>query len=131
MSRSQARPRGSGAYQAQTPRFAVSDVVAQGELPDDLRGDMEAWVGCVAGALEEGEYRRLLAEAGFDEIDLEVSRVYDPLELRESVGGGCCGSSSACCGDGGAISWDDNAYSRFAASGGRMVSAFVQARKPV
>ena len=80
-------------------RFAVSDVVAQGELPDDLRADMEAWVGCVAGALEEGEYRRLLAEAGFGDVDVEVTRVYDPRELRESVGGGCCGSSSACCGD--------------------------------
>ena len=64
-------------------RFAVSDVVAQGELPDDLRADMEAWVGCVAGALEEGEYRRLLAEAGFGDIDLEVTRVYDPQELGE------------------------------------------------
>ena len=39
-------------------RFAVSDVVAQGSLPADLRADMEAWVGCIAGALEEGEYRR-------------------------------------------------------------------------
>ena len=44
-------------------RLAVSDVVAQGELPADLRADMEAWVGCVAGALEENEYRRLLAQA--------------------------------------------------------------------
>ena len=112
-------------------RFAVSDVVAQGELPDDLRADMEAWVGCVAGALEEGEYRRLLAEAGFGDIDLEVTRVYDPQELRESVGGGCCGSSSACCGDGAAIAWDESAYARFAASGGRLVSAFVRAQKPI
>ncbi|MDQ3226752.1 MAG: arsenite methyltransferase [Chloroflexota bacterium] len=111
-------------------RFAVSDVVAQGELPDDLRSDMEAWVGCVAGALEEGEYRRLLTEAGFGEIDLEVTRVYDPHDLRESAGGGCCGSSGGCCGDGGAMSWDEDAYGRFAASGGRMVSAFVRATKP-
>jgi SAM-dependent methyltransferase len=111
-------------------RFAVSDVVAQGELPADLRADMEAWVGCVAGALEEDEYRRLLAEAGFGEIDLEVTRVYDPVELRESVGGGCCGSADGCCGDGETVSWDDNAYARFAASGGRLVSAFVRARKP-
>jgi SAM-dependent methyltransferase len=112
-------------------RFAVSDVVSQGELPDDLRADMEAWVGCVAGALEEGEYRRLLTDAGFGDVDLEVTRVYDPQELRESVGGGCCGSASACCGDAGAIAWDDSAYDRFAASGGRLVSAFVRARKPM
>src|SRR5690349_15680916 len=54
------------AYRVLKPggRFAVSDVVAQGELPADLRANMEAWVGCVAGALEENEYRRLLADAG-------------------------------------------------------------------
>ncbi len=112
-------------------RFAVSDVVTQGALPDDLRADMEAWVGCVAGALEDGEYRRLLAESGFGNVDIEVTRVYDPNDLRESVGGGCCGSASACCGDAGAIAWDDDAYERFAASGGRIVSAFVRAQKPL
>ena len=69
-------------------RFAVSDVVAQGELPADLRADMEAWVGCVAGALEEDEYRRLLADAGFGDVEIEVTRVYDPRELAESTGGG-------------------------------------------
>ena len=110
-------------------RFAVSDVVAQGDLPADLRADMEAWVGCVAGALEEQEYRRLLMESGFGDVDVEVTRVYDPAELAESVGGGCCGSASSCCGDA-AISWDESAYARFAASGGRLVSAFVRATKP-
>lgn len=121
------------AYRVLRPggRFAVSDVVAQGALPDDLRADMEAWVGCVAGALEEQEYRRLLMESGFGDVDLEVTRVYDPAELAESVGGGCCGSASACCGDAGAISWDESAYARFAATGGRLVSAFVRASKPM
>jgi arsenite methyltransferase len=100
-------------------------------LPDDLRADMEAWVGCVAGALEEQEYRRLLADAGFDDVEIEVTRVYDPRELQESIGGGCCGSSAgSCCGSAEAISWDESAYARFAESGGRMVSAFVRARKP-
>src|SRR5262245_47255983 len=56
-------------------RFAVSDVVAQGELPADLRTNMEAWVGCVAGALEEREYRRLLAAAGFGDVEVQVTRV--------------------------------------------------------
>jgi SAM-dependent methyltransferase len=112
-------------------RFAVSDVVTQGTLPDDLRADMEAWVGCVAGALEDGVYRRLLAESGFGDVDIEVTRVYDPNDLRVSVGGGCCGSASACCGDASAIAWDDDAYERFAASGGRIVSAFVRAQKPL
>lgn len=107
-------------------RFAVSDVVAQGELPADLRQNMEAWAGCVAGALEEQEYRRLLTEAGFAEIDVEVTRVYDPQELAESIGGGesCCGPASDS-----AEAWDLSAYGRFAASGGQLVSAFVRAQK--
>lgn len=107
-------------------RFAISDVVAQGELPADLRADMEAWVGCIAGALEENDYRRLLAEAGFAEIELEETRVYDPRELAESLRGG---GGSSCCG-GSSPDWDDSAYARFDASGGRVVSAFVRARKP-
>ncbi|MCC6315041.1 MAG: arsenite methyltransferase, partial [Thermomicrobiales bacterium] len=104
-------------------RFAVSDVVAPGMLPADLRADMEAWVGCVAGALEENEYRHLLVEAGFAGVEIEVTRVYDPKELAESLGSGngCCGASGA---------WDASAYARFAGSGGRLVSAFVRARKP-
>jgi len=105
-------------------RLAVSDVVSQGELPADLRADMEAWVGCVAGALEEQEYRRLLGEAGFAEVEVDVTRVYDPRELAESIGtdGGCCGGAGR--------TWDDSAFARFDASGGRVVSAFVRARKP-
>ena len=114
------------AYRVLKPggRFAVSDVVAQGALPDDLRADMEAWVGCVAGALEEGEYRRLLTDAGFGDIEVEVTRVYDPRELAESTrgGDGCCGT---------AAEWDLSAYGRFDAAGGRLVSAFVRARKPL
>src|SRR5579859_2195386 len=58
-------------------RFAVSDVVVQGELPAEIRQSMELWAGCVAGALEETTYRRLLAEAGFSRVDVEVTRVYD------------------------------------------------------
>ena len=95
-------------------RLAVSDVVAQGEIPSDLRRDMEAWVGCIAGALEEGEYRRLLTEAGFEGIDVEVTRVYDARQIAESRG----------------QEWDRTALARFDAAGGRMVSAFVRARKP-
>jgi ubiquinone/menaquinone biosynthesis C-methylase UbiE len=106
-------------------RFAVSDVVTQGALPDDLKRDMEAWVGCVAGALEENEYRQLLSEAGFGDVEVQVTRVYDPRELASSVGGGsCCGSAAS------DVAWDENAYARFAASGGQVVSAFVRATKP-
>jgi arsenite methyltransferase len=95
-------------------RLAVSDVVAQGKLPADLRADMEAWVGCVAGALEENEYRRLLAQAGFSDIEIEVTRVYDVQQIAKN----------------GQREWDASAFTRFEASGGRLVSAFVRARKP-
>lgn len=99
-------------------RFAVSDIVVQGEMPPALRGDLDAWAGCVAGALEEGEYRTLLAEAGFGEIGVEVTRVHDPAELVEAAGdGGCCGGSSCCALPAGA-------------GDARIVSAFVRARKP-
>ena len=57
-------------------RFAVSDVVVRGEVPAAVRRSMELWVGCVAGALEEAEYRQLLAEAGFDGIGVDPTRIY-------------------------------------------------------
>jgi arsenite methyltransferase len=58
-------------------RFAVSDVVCRGEIPEAVRRNMELWVGCIAGALEENEYRRLLANAGFVDINVEPTRVYE------------------------------------------------------
>src|SRR5256886_9884986 len=58
-------------------RFAVSDVVVRGALPAAVRRDMELWVGCVAGALEEVEYRRLLSEVGFEGIGVEPTRIYE------------------------------------------------------
>jgi arsenite methyltransferase len=58
-------------------RFAVSDVVVRGEVPDDIRRDAEAWIGCIAGALEEEEYRGKLTRAGFSGVELERWRVYD------------------------------------------------------
>jgi arsenite methyltransferase len=63
-------------------RFAVSDVVTQGELPPEVRKSMELWVGCIAGALTETEYRAKLAAAGFQDIEVEVTRVYDFSEAR-------------------------------------------------
>src|SRR4051794_11456152 len=64
-------------------RFAVSDVVVQGAIAPALRRNMEAWVGCIAGALEEDEYRRLLTDAGFGDVGIEVTRVYYYQELAE------------------------------------------------
>ena len=63
-------------------RFAVSDVVVRGELPAAVRSNMDLWVGCVAGALEEAEYQRLLAQAGFEEIAVEPTRIYEVAEGR-------------------------------------------------
>jgi SAM-dependent methyltransferase len=57
-------------------RFAVSDIVVRGEVPPEVRRSVELWIGCVAGALEEQEYRRLLADAGFVDIEIEPWRVY-------------------------------------------------------
>jgi len=58
-------------------RFAVSDVVVRGDVAPDVRRSMELWIGCVAGALEEQEYKSRLAAAGFVDIEIDVWRVYD------------------------------------------------------
>ena len=93
-------------------RFAVSDVIFQGEMPEEIRRSIELWSGCIAGALEESEYREKLAGAGFVDIDLELVRVYDNEEL---------------CAMGGDADTPDIAR---AAAGGGFASAFVRARKP-
>src|SRR5881409_2127487 len=72
-------------------RFAVSDVVVRGEVPAAVRRNMELWVGCVAGALEEAEYRRLLAEVGFEAIGVEPTRIYEFADAR-AVGGEVMGA---------------------------------------
>ena len=63
-------------------RFAVSDVVVRGEVPDAVRKNMELWLGCIAGALQETEYREKLAKVGFEAIDLEVTRTYSIEDAR-------------------------------------------------
>jgi arsenite methyltransferase len=64
-------------------RFAVSDVVVRGEVPDSLRKNMELWIGCVAGALSDRDYLDKLARAGFVEAGIEVTRVYTVEDARE------------------------------------------------
>ena len=64
-------------------RFAVSDVVVRGAVPADVRRSMELWVGCIAGALEEYEYRDKLYAAGFESVDIEPTRVYKIEEARD------------------------------------------------
>ena len=64
-------------------RFAVSDVVTRGEIDDAIRKSVLLWVGCVAGALDEGEYRGRLAGAGFEQISIEPTRIYRVEDARE------------------------------------------------
>src|SRR5580693_7154359 len=68
-------------------RFAVSDVVTRGEMLPEIRESVPLWVGCVAGALEENDYRAKLASAGFERIDLEPTRVYRIEDARELLAG--------------------------------------------
>lgn len=95
-------------------RVAISDVVVRGEVPRDIRKSMELWVGCVAGALCETEYREKLAAAGFESVDIEVTRVYDINDAREFL------RSSGINGDTIASQVQD-----------KFVSAFVRAIKPL
>jgi SAM-dependent methyltransferase len=95
-------------------RFAVSDVVVRGEVPAEMRRSMELWVGCVAGALEEGEFRRLLAETGFEEVEIEPTRVYRAEDARAFLEGAGM--------DADAIAPEVD---------GRFMGAFVRGRKPL
>ena len=94
-------------------RFAVSDVVARGEVPAEVRRSMALWVGCIAGALEETEYRLKLANAGFRSITVEPTRVYSIEDARGFL-------------EGSGI--DVDAIAEQAA--GSLMSAFVRAEKP-
>jgi SAM-dependent methyltransferase len=90
-------------------RFAVSDVVADELVPAALRRDMEAWVGCLAGALEIEEYKRLLTAAGFEDVSVEVTRRYTVAEAGLDPASLPAG-------------WE--------ADDGKLASAFVRATKP-
>jgi SAM-dependent methyltransferase len=94
-------------------RFAVSDVVVRGEVPTSIRRNVELWIGCVAGALGEEEYRAKLAHAGFHDIDLEPTRMYRLEDARESLA---------------ASGLDVDAIAPHVE--GKFMSAFVRARKP-
>ena len=68
-------------------RFAISDVVTRGTMLPEIRQSMQAWVGCIAGALEENDYRNKLAAAGFEQIEIEPTRVYRAEDAREFLAG--------------------------------------------
>jgi arsenite methyltransferase len=103
------------AYRVLKPggRFAVSDVVVRGDVPPDVRQNVELWIGCVAGALEEREYGRLLADAGFEGVDVEPWRVYDIEDARSFL-----------------MSTGVDVEAMASQIDGRFVSAFVRATKP-
>ncbi len=94
-------------------RFAVSDVVVRGEVPGAVRRSMELWVGCVAGALEESEFKRLLAEVGFTDADIEPTRIYRMEDARAFLEGAGLDPEG--------VAEDVD---------GRFMGAFVRARKP-
>src|SRR5271167_2204477 len=68
-------------------RFAVSDVITHGQIPGEIRQSVLLWVGCIAGALEEDEYRAKLASAGFDQIEIEPTRIYRVEDARDFLCG--------------------------------------------
>jgi arsenite methyltransferase len=68
-------------------RFAVSDVVTRGEMLPEIRQSVLAWVGCIAGSLEENDYRSKLAAAGFEKIEVEPTRIYRAEDAREFLAG--------------------------------------------
>jgi SAM-dependent methyltransferase len=94
-------------------RFAVSDVVTRGLIPSEVRERVLLWVGCIAGALEETEYRAKLLAAGFENIEVEPTRVYRTEDARAFLSGQ-------------GIDVDAIAH----AVDGKFMSAFVRAVKP-
>ena len=103
------------AFRALKPggRLAVSDIVVRGEVPAAIRRSVELWIGCVAGALDEQEYRERLAQAGFEAIDVQPARIYRAEDAREFL------LPAALDADAIAPQVD-----------GKFMSAFVRARKP-
>src|SRR5688572_12363181 len=101
------------AYRVLKPggRFAVSDVIVRGDIPDAVKKNIDLWLGCVAGALEEKEFMSLLADAGFEDIEIEPTRIYEGEDATTLMT--CVGLDAAI------------------AEGidGRFMSAFIRARK--
>jgi arsenite methyltransferase len=97
-------------------RFAVSDIIRQGEAPEEVLRSVESWTGCIAGALHRDVYEQLLSEVGFTSIGFEVTRSYN---AEDALGG------EDCCSPG------DLTESAVAMTDGLFASAFIRATKPV
>jgi ubiquinone/menaquinone biosynthesis C-methylase UbiE len=96
-------------------RFAVSDIVLRRELPESARQSMQLWTGCVAGALVARDYVRKLGNAGFQNIEVEPTRVYSKDDTAEMAASTCCGTELT---------------EALNALDGAVMSAFVRATKP-
>ncbi|MBF6611503.1 MAG: arsenite methyltransferase [Chloroflexi bacterium] len=96
-------------------RFAISDVIVRGEVPHATMRSMEAWIGCIAGALPEQKYTTLLREAGFTDVGVEITRSYSTADV---------GSEAVCCMPAGTDPADTQAVD------GLFASAFIRATKP-
>ena len=95
-------------------RFAVSDVVVRGEMPEAIRRNMDLWIGCVAGALRDADYLAKLRAAGFEDAAIEVTRVYSAEDAKEFLSG-----------------QSEQLQQLAREVDGRFVSGFVRARKPL
>ena len=95
-------------------RFAVSDVVVTGDVPAEIRRNVELWIGCIAGALRDSDYRSKLSAAGFRNIDIEPTRVYEVEDARPFLA---------------AQGIDVDAVAR--KTSGKFMSAFIRAIKPI
>jgi SAM-dependent methyltransferase len=95
-------------------RFAVSDVVTRGEILPEIRKSVLAWVGCIAGALDEDDYRAKLTDAGFEHVEVEPTRIYKTADARDFL------ASAGIDADALAPQVD-----------GKFLSAFIRATKPV
>jgi arsenite methyltransferase len=95
-------------------RFAVSDIVVRGEIPAEIQRKVELWAGCVAGALKESDYRERLKAAGFENIDIEPTRIYSFAQSQEILA---------------EVGFDSEELA--AQVDNKFMSAFVRARKPL
>ncbi|HET6261083.1 MAG TPA: arsenite methyltransferase [Chloroflexia bacterium] len=99
-------------------RFAVSDVIVRGQAPDWVLRSMEAWTGCIAGALHEDTYKQLLSGSGFEDVGIEITRTYAASDVAGEAGGCCTPETSAALNEASDL------------VDGLFASAFIRATKP-
>ncbi|MBV6471431.1 MAG: Arsenite methyltransferase [Nitrospirae bacterium] len=110
------RPWPAEAFRVLRPggRLALSDIVVKGAVPSEIRRNLELWAGCVAGALEESEYRELLRQTGFMEVGVEPTRIYHADDVKASL-----------------VGTELTSDLLIAQVEGKFMSAFIRAKKPM